>query len=147
VWIRKHGTVSHARPAWTSGGDLPARYVIHAVGPVWGDTQNASASGDEDNKLAAAVKGSLEVADELKCSSISFPAISTGIFGFPKERAADIIFSAIKKYFLHHESGIKLIRLVLFDDATIRAFMDVWSEKSQKSEKSDKSHKSEKSNW
>ena len=147
VWIRKHGTVSHARPAWTSGGDLPARYVIHAVGPVWGDTQNASASGDEDNKLAAAVKGSLEVADELKCSSISFPAISTGIFGFPKERAADIIFSAIEKYFSNHESGIKLIRLVLFDDATIRAFMDVWSEKSQKSEKSDKSHKSEKSNW
>ena len=141
VWIRKHGTVSHARPAWTSGGDLPARYVIHAVGPVWGDTQNASASGDEDNKLAAAVKGSLEVADELKCSSISFPAISTGIFGFPKERAADVIFSAIKKYFSNHESGIKLIRLVLFDDATIRVFMTVWSEKS------DKSHKSEKSNW
>ena len=95
-WIYKHGTVSHARPAWTSGGDLPARYVIHAVGPVWGSTQNASASGDEDNKLTAAVKGSLEVADELKCSSISFPAISTGIFGFPKVRAADIIFSAIK---------------------------------------------------
>jgi O-acetyl-ADP-ribose deacetylase (regulator of RNase III) len=140
-WIRKHGTVSHAHPAWTSGGDLPAKYVIHAVGPVWGDTQNASASGDEDNKLAAAVKGSLEVADELKCSSISFPAISTGIFGFPKERAADVIFSAIEKYFSNHESGIKLIRLVLFDDATIRAFMTVWSEKS------DKSHKSEKSNW
>ena len=146
-WIHKHGTVTHAHPAWTSGGNLPAKYVIHAVGPLWGDTQSTSAGGDEDTKLNAAVKGSLEVADQLKCSSISFPAISTGIFGFPKERAADIIFSAIKKYFLHHESGIKLIRLVLFDDATIRAFMDVWSEKSQKSEKSDKSHKSEKSNW
>src|SRR5512133_3698536 len=54
AWIRHHGTVPHARPAWTSGGLLPAKYVIHAVGPVWGD-------GDEDNKLASAVTGSLHV--------------------------------------------------------------------------------------
>ena len=125
-WIRKHGIVSHAHPAWTSGGNLPAKYVIHAVGPVWGDTQDASAGGDEDNKLAAAVNGSLEVADELKCSSISFPAISTGIFGFPKERAAKVIFDSIEKYFSQHESGIKLVRLVLFDDATINAFLKAW---------------------
>jgi O-acetyl-ADP-ribose deacetylase len=125
-WIRVHGTVSHARPAWTSGGRLPAKYVIHAVGPVWGDTQNASAGGDEDNKLAAAVNGSLEVADELKCSSISFPAISTGIFGFPKERAAHVMFSAIENYFSRHQSGVKLVRLVLFDEATINAFLETW---------------------
>src|SRR5271157_5045320 len=111
VWVRVHGTVSHARPAWTSGGHLSARYVIHAVGPVWGD-------GDEDNKLAAAVNGSLEVADELKLVSISFPAISTGIFGFPKEHAAKVMFSAIENYFSQHKSGIKLVRLVLFDEAT-----------------------------
>jgi len=118
-WIRKHGIVSHARPAWTSGGNLPAKYVIHAVGPVWGD-------GDEDDKLAAAITGSLEVADELKCSSISFPAISTGIFGFPKERAAKVIFSAIENYFSKHQSEIKLVRLVLFDESTINAFLGVW---------------------
>ena len=118
-WIRVHGIVSHARPAWTSGGRLPAKYVIHAVGPVWGD-------GDEDNKLATAVNGSLEIADELKCSSISFPAISTGIFGFPKERAAHVMFYAIENYFSHHESGIKLVRLVLFDEATIHAFLETW---------------------
>ena len=118
-WIRKHGTVSHARPAWTSGGLLPAKYVIHAVGPVWGD-------GDEDHKLAVAINGSLEVADELKLSSISIPAISTGIFGFPKERAAKIIFNSIEKYFSQNESGIKLVRLVLFDEATIDAFLKIW---------------------
>ena len=118
-WIRVHGTVSHARPAWTSGGRLPAKYVIHAVGPVWGD-------GDEDKKLAAAVNGSLEVADELKLTSISFPAISTGIFGFPKERAAKVMFTAIENYFSHQHSGIKLVRLVLFDDATINAFRETW---------------------
>jgi O-acetyl-ADP-ribose deacetylase (regulator of RNase III) len=118
-WIRKHGIVSHARPAWTSGGRLPAKYVIHAVGPVWG-------IGDEDAKLAAAVNGSLEVADELKCSSISFPAISTGIFGFPKERAAKIVFNSIENYFANRESRIKLVRLVLFDESTINAFLEAW---------------------
>jgi len=126
-WIRVHGAVSHAHPAWTSGGNLPAKYVIHAVGPVWGDAQSTSASGNEDDKLAAAVNGSLEVADELKCSSISFPAISTGIFGFPKERAAKVMFSAIEDYFSKHGSGIKLVRLVLFDETTINAFREVWS--------------------
>jgi O-acetyl-ADP-ribose deacetylase (regulator of RNase III) len=125
-WIRIHGTVSHARPAWTSGGRLPARYVIHAVGPVWGDPERAQGVGDEDAKLTAAINGSLEVADELKLASISFPAISTGIFGFPKERAAKVMFTAIENYFSHQHSGIKLVRLVLFDDATINAFLKTW---------------------
>ncbi len=120
-WIRQHGSVSHASPAWTSGGALPAKYVIHAVGPIWGD-------GDEDNKLAAAVTGSLRVADELKCVSISMPAISTGIFGFPKERAAGIIFAAIKKYFVGAtNSTLKTVRILLFDDATIKVFLDKWN--------------------
>jgi O-acetyl-ADP-ribose deacetylase (regulator of RNase III) len=120
-WIRQHGTVSHANPAWTSGGSLPAKFVIHAVGPVWGD-------GDEDKKLADAVTGSLRVADELKCDSISMPAISTGIFGFPKERAAGIIFSSIEKYFASTSpQTLKTVRIVLFDDPTIKVFLDKWN--------------------
>lgn len=121
-WIKIHGPVSHARPAWTSGGALPAKYVIHAVGPVWGD-------GDEDNKLSAAVAGSLRTADELNCTSISMPAISTGIFGFPKERAAGVIFSSIEKYFLNStSSSLKTVRIVLFDDATVQSFLKIWDE-------------------
>ncbi len=120
AWVRKHGRVSHAHPAWTSGGKLPAKYVIHAVGPVWGE-------GDEDGKLADAIRGSLQTADQLGLSSISLPAISTGIFGFPKERAAPIILSTIEDYFLHHESGLKVIRLVLFDKATLQAFLAAWN--------------------
>jgi putative ATPase len=121
-WIKQHGLVSHAHPAWTSGGTLPAKYIIHAVGPVWGD-------GDEDKKLADAVTGSLRVADELKLLSIAMPAISTGIFGFPKERAAGIIFSVIEKYFSGGKnSTLKVIRIVLFDDATIQPFLKVWDE-------------------
>jgi len=119
-WIQQHGLVSHAHPAWTSGGALPARYIIHAVGPVWGD-------GDEDAKLADAITGSLQVADELKIASIAMPAISTGIFGFPKDRAAGVIFSAIENYFIESKgSRVQIVRLVLFDDLTIQVFLNMW---------------------
>ena len=118
AWVRAHGPVSHAAPAWTSGGDLPCRFVIHAVGPVWGD-------GDEHAKLAAAVSGSLSVADELKLASMAFPAISTGIFGFPKERAANVMLNSIQEY-LTEPTGIKLVRLVLYDPSTINAFEKTW---------------------
>lgn len=124
-WVRKHGPVSHSHPAWTLGGLLPAKYIIHAVGPVWGD-------GDEDKKLSDAVTGSLRVADELKCKSISMPAISTGIFGFPKDRAAKIIFSAIETYFTGTQnSTIQTVRVLLFDDTTVQVFLDTWNSTNQ----------------
>jgi putative ATPase len=136
AWVQKHGPVSHAEPAWTSGGRLTCRYVIHAVGPVWGNTQGASAGRDEaspralsraDAKLGAAVTGSLRVADELGLLSISLPAISTGIFGFPRERAAGIIIKAIQGYFeAKSNSSIKIVRLVLYDTSTVAAFQKVW---------------------
>jgi len=119
-WIRKHGRLSHAAPAWTSGGNLPCKYVIHAVGPVWG-------TGDEEAKLSAAIAGSLKVADELGLESISFPAISTGIFGFPKELAAQVILAAVRDHFTRNVSKINLIRLVIYDTATLTAFQKAWS--------------------
>lgn len=124
-WIRQHGLVSHSHPAWTSGGLLPAKYVIHVVGPVW-----INGRDEEDQKLEQAVTGSLRVADELKCTSVALPAISTGIFGFPKDRAAAIIFSAIEKYFFENSSsGIKIVKLVLFDQPTIDVFTQSWHAK------------------
>jgi O-acetyl-ADP-ribose deacetylase len=123
LWVRQHGLVPHTQPAWTSGGLLPAKYVIHAVGPIWGD-------GDEDKKLTDAVAGSLRVADELRCSSLALPAISTGIFGFPKERAAELIFSAIENHFSNNpNSGIKIVKLVLYDRSTVEAFVKSWPAK------------------
>lgn len=122
AWVQAKGPVSHERPAWTSGGDLPAKYVIHAVGPVWG-------SGDEDAKLAAAVTGALRTANELGLASIALPAISTGIFGFPVERAAKVILAAIHEYLLgDRQTGLKLVRIVLFDDAAMRVFVKAWDE-------------------
>ncbi len=119
AWVQQHGPVTHESPAWTRGGNLPCRYIIHAVGPVWGE-------GDEDAKLAAAVRGSLRRADELGLTSIALPALSTGIFGFPKERAAGVILSAVRAYFAAGESRIRQVRLVLYDAETVNAFQKVW---------------------
>lgn len=116
-WVRQHGRVSHEQPAYTKAGSLPARYVIHAVGPVWG-------KGDEDHKLAQAITGSLECAEALGLRSIAFPAISCGIFGFPKERAARIFFETFRTYFAEHlDSPIELVRLVLWGNEMVRIFL------------------------
>lgn len=73
------------------------------------------------------MSGSLRVADELRLESISFPAISTGIFGFPKERAAKVIIKAICNYFeVTSNSGIKTVRLVLYDNSSLSAFQKAW---------------------
>ena len=119
-WVYKHGPVSHAEPAYTSAGNLPCRYVIHAVGPVWGE-------GDEQARLAAAVQGSLKLAEELSLASIALPALSTGVFGFPKRSAAQVILTAIYDYLAENPaSSLKYIRLVLLDQETIQAFLDIW---------------------
>ena len=75
----------------TAAGNLPARHVIHAVGPVWQGGEHG-----EDGLLASAYRRSVEVAAGLECTSMSFPAISTGIYGFPIERAAPIALGAAK---------------------------------------------------
>ena len=75
----------------TTGGKLKARYVIHAVGPRMGE-------GNEDEKLKNATLNSLKLADEHQIKSISFPAISTGIFGFPMERCAQIMLNTVFEY-------------------------------------------------
>lgn len=123
AWVRTHGPVSHEEPAYTQAGRLPCRYVIHAVGPVWG-------SGDEDRKLAAAVQGSLRRATELGLQSIAMPAISTGIFGFPKKRAAAVMFDALDAWLTKKPSGsLQLVRIVLYDHPTLEAFVQVWDER------------------
>jgi len=117
-WVRKHGPVKHDKPAYTTAGNLPCRYVIHAVGPVWG-------SGDENRKLSEAIKGSLALADELNLDSIAFPAISTGIFGFPTDRAAEVILNTINDYFDQNPiSGLDQVRLTLFEDQTVQKFIE-----------------------
>jgi len=119
AWVREHGPVKHAAPAYTRGGNLPCRYVIHAVGPIW----QASAPDQGDIALAAAVEGSLALADHLQLKSLAIPAISTGIFGFPKERAARVMLTAMRQYFEQNPAGeLRQVRLVLYDQETLDAF-------------------------
>jgi O-acetyl-ADP-ribose deacetylase (regulator of RNase III) len=98
----------------TTGGDLKARYVIHAVGPRMGE-------GNEDEKLRNATENSLKVADERKLKSIAFPAISTGIFGFPIDRCAQIMLSTTVEY-LKGETGIERVVFCLFGNESYEIF-------------------------
>jgi O-acetyl-ADP-ribose deacetylase (regulator of RNase III) len=119
-WIRENGLVSHQHPAYTRAGNLPYQYIIHAVGPVWG-------SGDEKNKLFDAVKGSLQVADELGLTSLALPAISTGIFGFPMDKAAIVILNAILDTISETSfNDLQTILVVLYDNQTAKIFLTAW---------------------
>ncbi len=100
----------------TTGGKLPARYVIHAVGPRMGE-------GDEDDKLKSAVLSVLSLASERGLKSISMPAISSGIFGFPKDRCAKILVSEAYNYLkATPSSGLETVEFCVFDDATAGHF-------------------------
>jgi O-acetyl-ADP-ribose deacetylase (regulator of RNase III) len=95
------------------------------VGPVWG-------SGDEDSKLTTAIYGALRIAGELGLVSIALPAISTGIFGFPKDRAAEITFNVIDDYYSSEvATTLDLIRLTLFDRQTLNIFLKVWDNRKE----------------
>jgi O-acetyl-ADP-ribose deacetylase (regulator of RNase III) len=87
----------------TGAGPLRARQVIHAVGPRMGD-------GDEDKKLASAIRAALALADRRGMKSIALPAISTGVFGFPMERAARVMLTEIRRFL---QGGTKLERVVI----------------------------------
>jgi O-acetyl-ADP-ribose deacetylase len=100
----------------TTAGDLPAMYVIHAVGPVW---QGGDAG--EAELLALCHRRSLEVADELGCRTVAFPAISTGIYGYPVELAAEVALGTTHEELEKH-IRIDEVRFVLFSDADFEAF-------------------------
>jgi len=118
AWISRHGPAGHDRPALTGGGALPARAVIHAVGPVW----QGGARGEAGN-LRAAYTSALELAHAQGFASVAFPSISTGIFGFPVAQGAQIaLLSAVDFLNAHPESAVREVRFVLIDDATLRVF-------------------------
>lgn len=98
----------------TTGGNLKARHVIHAVGPRMGE-------GDEDEKLKNATLNSLKVADKNNLKSISFPAISTGIFGFPIDRCAEIMLKTTIDY-LKSQTGLEKVVFCLFGKSSYEVF-------------------------
>ena len=102
----------------TGGGDLKAKYVIHAVGPRY------SGSPKDPELLAGAYRKSLELCGQNKISSIAFPSISTGIYGYPVEEASRIALKTVADYLKDHPE-IKLVRFVLFDSRTLSVYEEV----------------------
>ena len=100
----------------TNAGNLPARYVIHAVGPIWSGGQQGEAS-----LLASAYRRSLEVAVAHDCHSVAFPSLSTGAYGYPVEQAAQTALHTVLAFLREHHQ-LELVRFVLFDSATHETF-------------------------
>jgi O-acetyl-ADP-ribose deacetylase (regulator of RNase III) len=111
------GSLSEGLPAGqavaTSAGDLPARWVIHTVGPVY------STSEDRSETLASAYRESLRVAEELGAGTVAFPAVSAGVYGWPMEDAARIAVRSARE---HRPTSVREVRFVLFGPEAYAAF-------------------------
>lgn len=120
LWVKVWGgEVSVGSCAITSAGNLPARYVIHAVGPKMGE-------GDEDEKLRKATRNSLQMADKRNFDSITFPAISTGIFGYPMDRCAEMMLATTLDY-VRNRTRLKRIVFCLFNPEALNVFEETFS--------------------
>lgn len=124
--IRRH-QYPHGLPTGkavlTRGGDLPAGHVIHTVGPIWKDGESG-----EEAQLAECYRSSLELARENGFTAIAFPAISTGVYGFPGDAAAPIVFQTIKA-FLKKNSLPREVTLYFFQQADGELFREVLEKK------------------
>lgn len=114
--VARRGPIPVGGAAITSGGSLKAKYVIHAVGPIYGE-------GDEEKKLKDAVLNSLKLAEQYSVSSIAFPAISTGAFGLPKKICAETMLPTTISY-IRGGTSIKEIVFCLYDDETFSIFKE-----------------------
>ena len=111
----RQGRLPTGQAAITTGGNLPAKYVIHTVGPVWHGGYN-----NEEKLLGDAYRNSLEVAVENQIKTISFPSISTGAYRFPVAKAAAIAMETVGKFLQDNE--LEEVRFVLFSESDLREY-------------------------
>ena len=118
---RKIGPIPVGEAAWTPAFKLPAKYIIHTVGPAWTDGRHG-----EVEAVRSCYQNSLRIASELKCKSIAFPLIATGAYGFPKDLALEAATSVIYQFLLQNEM---LVYLIIYDQSSLdyssRLFTDV----------------------
>jgi O-acetyl-ADP-ribose deacetylase (regulator of RNase III) len=112
----QHSPLAPGHAVSCSGGKLPARFVIHTVGPVWHDGDR-----NEPQILESCYCNCMEEAERLRCASVSFPAISTGAFGYPVHLAAPVALRAVSAL-LGKPRSVLLVRFVLFDQRTLQAY-------------------------
>ena len=122
-WKKRSGATPQGCPTGdavvTEAGNLPARYVIHAVGPIWKGGHN-----QEESLLASAYRRSLEVAGARQCASVAFPSLSTGAYAYPLTQAAHVALRTVAAYLRQHGRPEE-VRFVLFDDRTYEAYAAV----------------------
>ena len=114
-WVAEHGPVRPGQAAVTTGGGLPARWVVHVVGPRYREGQ------DNETLLRQAVRAALDAAAGLGATTVAMPAISTGVFGYPLDEAAEAIVSECLRWAEEHPAILTEIRLVAYDDRTADA--------------------------
>ena len=106
---KKIGDIARGKSAITPAFHLPAKYVIHTVGPIWQDGEHG-----EESTLRSCYDSALALAAEYKCESVAFPLISTGNYGFPKDKALQIAIAAFSAFLIEHEMQIYLVTVFLF---------------------------------
>ncbi|HAL46760.1 MAG: O-acetyl-ADP-ribose deacetylase [SAR202 cluster bacterium] len=120
---RKLGGCETGDAKITRGYDLPANHVIHTVGPIWRDGRS-----DEDELLASCYRNSLSVAHANNIDTIAFPAISTGVYGFPKERATEIAVREVIR-FLNQDNAIVKVTFVCFSESDFEVYSRILGER------------------
>ncbi len=118
---REKGPLATGEAVITPAGNLPAKWVIHTVGPVW----HGGGKG-EPELLAKAYRSCLELAVARGIKTIAFPSISTGVYGYPVEEAAKVALSTIRDFLREHPGGLSEVRMVLFSQGDFAAYLRAW---------------------
>jgi O-acetyl-ADP-ribose deacetylase (regulator of RNase III) len=115
--VAKQGRLLPGKAVITTGGNLPAKYVIHTVGPIWNGGKS-----NEAQILASAYRESLKIAEAKKLTSISFPSISTGAYRYPLDQAAKVALETVISFLKEDAVSLKEVRFVLFDTRTYEVY-------------------------
>jgi len=115
--VSRRGRLSAGEAVATGGGNLPASHVIHTVGPVW----HGGGQGEAD-VLASAYRKSLRLAEELHLTSVAFPSISTGAYGYPVQEASTVALSSVVRFLSEEADSVTRVVFVLFDEATLEVY-------------------------
>lgn len=119
TYVKQQGKLPTGKAMLTTAGEMPARYVIHTVGPVWKNGMKG-----EDQLLAECYINSLHIAMEKELGSIAFPNISTGVYGYPKDEAAEVAIATVQNFLSSYDEVPEVI-FVCFDDENFNLYQRV----------------------
>ncbi len=117
AYVEQHGPLEEGEAATTTAGEMPARWVVHVAGPVYEES-----SDHNEPHLRASVSAALDAAAQAGARSVAFPAISAGVYGYPRDEATHIIASEVARWLSGHEGALQEVRLVGLDEETAQDF-------------------------